>query len=185
MFGRQFIQMSYKFEGSGTLSRDPQFIVHQCIRILYAFRCIYVLHCLVTIPDWQFTQPELLSKSFLNSTAASAFTAIQNIKRPAKQCIPDHHKQHVTWTDEGFTALEVHTGISGLGRTPVSHVLLRTMFKRMLQDIQSELDTIGEYVFMKMQPFHNVFRIYTWWYVSMVEFTHGGIFQWWYVSNAV
>jgi hypothetical protein len=140
---RKFIQMSYKFYGSGASSRGSQFIVHQCVHILYALRCVYIIHCLVTLPDWQVSQPGVLSEAWLNSQLPSAFTAIQNIKRPAKECLEDHHKQNVTWTNEAFTALQVHTGHQGFGRTPVSHLLLRQIFHGMVAEIRSVLGTLG------------------------------------------
>jgi hypothetical protein len=135
--------MSYKFDGSGPSSRQPQFIVHQCVHMLYALRCIYIIHCLVSVPDWKVKEPAQLSETYFNCTVASSFTAIQNIKRPAKTCIDDHHRQHVTWVDETFTALEVHTGINGLGRATVTHLLLRQMFRRMVADISALLGTLG------------------------------------------
>ena len=140
---RKFIQMSYKFDGSGRASRQPQFIVHQCVHMLYALRCIYIIHCLVSLPDWQVRQPAHLSETYFNSTVPSAFTAIQNIKRPAKECLDDHHRQNVSWTNESFTALEVHTGTQGLGRSPVTHLLLRQIFRGMVSDISALLVTLG------------------------------------------
>ena len=141
---RKYIQMSYKFYGSGSSSRGSQYIVHQCVHILYALRCVYIIHCLVTLADWQVNQPRLLSQVWLNSQTPSAFTAIQNIKRPAKECLDDHHKQNVTWTNAAFTTLQVHTGPQGLGRTPVSHLLLRQAFCSMVSDIRDVLATLGK-----------------------------------------
>ena len=140
---RQYIQMSYKFDGSGRASRQPQFIVHQCVHMLYALRCIYIIHCLVSLQDHQVSVPARLSEKYLNCHLASSFTAIQNIKRPAKGCIDDHHRQNVSWVDDSFTALEVHTGINGLGRAPVTHIMLRQIFGRMVADISALLGTLG------------------------------------------
>ena len=150
---RKFIQMSYKFDGSGRASRQPQFIVHQCVHMIYAFRCIYIIHCLLSLKDWQVSQPAQLSEAYFNSTVPSAFTAIQNIKRPAKECIDDNHRQNVTWTNESFTALDVHTGPQGLGRTPVTHLLLRQIFRGMVSDIKALLVTLGNYIYIYIIPY--------------------------------
>ncbi len=119
--------------------------------------------------------PAMLSLKFLNSQAPSGFTDIQNIKRPAKGCIPDHHwcdqgvgfdllgfdsegvslivevprgvrhtevrRQNITWKDGEYTSLEVHTGAQGLGRTLVTHAMLREVFRLMLADIRKDLES--------------------------------------------
>jgi hypothetical protein len=119
--------------------------------------------------------PAMLSHKYLNSQAPSGFTDIQNIKRPAKGCIPDHHwcdqgvgfdllgvysegvslsvevsrgvcntevhRQNITWKDGEYTSLEVHTGAQGLGRTLVTHAMLREVFRLMLADIRKDLES--------------------------------------------
>lgn len=49
------------------------------------------------VKDSQVREPERLSLTFLNSHQGSGFTAIQNIKRPAKNSIPDHHRFVRAW----------------------------------------------------------------------------------------
>ena len=92
MSNRKFLQASYVTYGCGPNSRNAQFIVHQCVHILYAFRCIYIAHCLERVRETNVREPERLSLKFLNSHKGSGFTGLQNIKRPAKNCIPDHHR---------------------------------------------------------------------------------------------
>lgn len=50
-------------------------------------------------------------------------------------------RQNITWKDEGYTSLEVHTGAEGLGRTPVSHAMLREVFQLMMVDIRKTLES--------------------------------------------
>ena len=115
------------------------------------------------LKDSQVTEPERLSLTFLNSHKGSGFTAIQNIKRPAKNSIPDHHRcvrvskpvcvvcqfltcacrQMVSWIDEEHTSLEVHVGSRRLERIIVSHAILRSMFENMVKDIRADLSEIG------------------------------------------
>jgi hypothetical protein len=92
MSHRKFLQASYVTHGCGPNSRNAQFIVHQCVQILFAFRCTYICHCMERVKDTQVSEPERLSLTFLNSHKGSGFTALQNIKRPAKNSIPDHHR---------------------------------------------------------------------------------------------
>ena len=132
---RKFLQASYVSNGCGGQSRNAQFLVHQCVRILYAFRCIYICHCLAKISQSMVNEPEWLSVTYLNSQRSSAFTALQNIKRPAKQCIQDHHRQNITWTNQEHTALMVHAGYQGLERIQVSHALIKDVYDKIFCDI--------------------------------------------------
>jgi len=140
---RKFIQMSYKHFGNGPSSRNAQVVVNQCVHILYALRCVFLIHCLDRIHDSQVQEPQRLSLLFLNSHEGSNFSSLQDIKRPAKQCIPDHHGQNVEWIGTGHTCLQVHTGPDGLGRVVVSHAIIRAIFDQLMSDIQRRLQEIG------------------------------------------
>ncbi len=140
---RKFLQASYVSNGCGEQSRNAQFVVHQCVRILYAFRCIYMCHCLAKISPSMVHEPEWLSLTYLNSQRFSAFTALQNIKRPAKQCIPDHHRQNITWMNQEHTVLNVHVGYQGLERVTVSHVLIKEVYDKIFSDICRVLKATG------------------------------------------
>jgi hypothetical protein len=131
--------MSYKIHGSGPSSRNAQFVVHQCVQILYAIRCTYLVHVMDEVPHRKVDAPTQLSVAFLNSQVNSNFSALQNIKRPGKQCIPDHHRQNISWTGSSRTSLQVHTGQHGLGRVEVSHQILRETFEKILRVLKSEL----------------------------------------------
>lgn len=148
---RKFIQMSYKFFGCGPNSRNAQYVVHQCVSILYAFRCAFIVHCIDYVDHTKVDVPEQLSSAFFNSAVNSSFTAIQNIKRPAKQCIPDHYGQNVTWTGTGFKALQVHTGSGGLGRVAVSHSIIKETFAKIFDAIVKILSTMNVSVYSKTE----------------------------------
>ena len=81
---RKFLQMSYIAYGSGPDSRNAQFVVHQCVGILYAMRVFFLHHCLQVVHCSRVDEPERISRLYLNGQKSSSFTAIQNIKRPAK-----------------------------------------------------------------------------------------------------
>lgn len=140
---RKFIQYSYLIYGCGSNSRSAQFIVHQIVHILYALRVTYLEFCLRSVHDSNVQEPERLSKMFLNSTIASGFTALQNIKRPIKLTIDTAISQHVTWIGEEFVELQVHTGTYGIERTPVSHSILRSTFHSIVALIGKMLDSAG------------------------------------------
>jgi hypothetical protein len=140
---RKFIQSSYLIYGCGSSSRSAQFIVHQIAHILYALRVTYVEHCLRSIHDSNVEEPERLSKQFLNSTIASGFTALQNIKRPIKITINTAINQHVSWIGDEFVELQVHTGTHGIERTPVSHALLRSTFHSIVALLGKMLNSAG------------------------------------------
>jgi hypothetical protein len=140
---RKFIQMSYKMNGCGLRSRNAQFVVDQCVHLLYAMRCVYITHCLESLQAWDVNGPERVSLKYMNSTVPSAFTAIQNIKRPAKNCRQDNFKQNITWTSAMCNSLQVHTGAQGIGRIAVSHEILKGLFQAMLGDLRKELGSIG------------------------------------------
>jgi len=123
-----FLQTSYVIFGCGRESRDAQFVVHQCVHLLYALRCAYLWHCLETMPPTLVNGPEDLSRLFLNSTKQNAFAALQDIKRPGNQCIEHDDRQNVTWVGFKFDSLMVHAGTQGLDRIPVSHQTLRAAF---------------------------------------------------------
>ena len=125
---RMFLQMSYVCLGCGRESRDAQFVVHQCVHLLYALRCTFLFHCLETMPPSLVTGPEDLSLSFLNSTKQNAFAALQDIKRPGNACIAHDNRQNVTWIGFKYDSLNVHAGTLGLDRIPVSHLMLRATF---------------------------------------------------------
>ena len=55
----------------------------------------------------------------------------------------ENGRQNITWIDKDHTSLSVHTGVNGLGRTPVSHLMLRQVFHRMLADIRQDLALTG------------------------------------------
>ncbi len=131
--------MSYKHYGNGPTSRNAQNVVNQCVHILYALRCIFLIHCLDRVHDSQVKEPERLSRLFLNSTVTSNFSSIQDIKRPAKRCIPEHHGNRVEWVGTGHICLKVHTGPQGLGRVQVSHAILRSIYDRIFSDIHLKL----------------------------------------------
>ncbi len=95
---RKYIQTSYVRFGCGAQSRNANFIVYQCVHILYALRLAYLYHCVDTVHDLDMDEPARLSQIFLNSTVQSGFTAIQNIKRPSKESRSSNDKQNVTWT---------------------------------------------------------------------------------------
>ena len=135
--------MSYKHFGHGPSSRSAQLVVNQCVHILYALRCVFLIHCLDRIHDSQVQEPQRLSLLFLNSQEGSNFTAIQDIKRPAKKCMHEHHGQRVQWKNTEHTCLEVFTGPDGLGRVVVSHAILRSIFDQLLTDIQQLMQEIG------------------------------------------
>lgn len=150
-FHRKFIQMSYKALGCGPNSRNAQFVVHQCVSILYALRCAFIVHCMDYVDPTKVDVPEQLSSTFFNSAVNSSFTAIQNIKRPGKQCIPDHYGQNVTWVGIGFTALYVHTGSAGLGRVAVSHSIIKETFTKILDAIVKILSTMNVSIISKTE----------------------------------
>jgi hypothetical protein len=136
--------MSYISFGSGPESRNAQFIVHQCVHILYAFRVFYLHHCLEVVHPSRTAEPERLSNAFLNSNQPSAFTAVQNIKRPAKLDIPECGVQKITWlSSDCCDSLSVHVGVMGLDRVLVSHAIMRSTFFGILQRIRATLTTIG------------------------------------------
>jgi hypothetical protein len=137
---RKFIQMSYLVHGSGPSSRNAQFIVHQCVHMLYALRCTYFIHCMEQLDQSLVEAPAFLSNLYLNCHRNSGFTAIQNIKRPGKSCIPENHRQNVTWTCSSHTSLEVHTGQDGLDRVQVSHSILRQVFRKIMESLTSQLN---------------------------------------------
>jgi hypothetical protein len=150
-YDRKFIQMSYKCFGSGPESRNAQFIVHQCISILYALRCAFLVHCLDRVDDRAVDVPQQLSSRFLNSEVNSNFTSLQNIKRPGKKCIPDHFGQNVTWTCSMYTALQVHNGPNGLGRVIVSHSILKNTFDKILEEIVRILHGLDVPIFERQE----------------------------------
>ncbi len=96
-----------------------------------------------TVHDYDVDEPAKLSEKFLNSTVQSAFTAIQNIKRPSKESRSSDDKQNVTWTGSGHEELEVHTGNLGLNRVKVTHEMLRTTFKRLVTQMSDDLQEMG------------------------------------------
>jgi hypothetical protein len=102
-----------------------------------------VEHCLRSIHDSNVEEPERLSKQFLNSTIASGFTALQNIKRPIKNTINTAINQHVSWIGDDFVELQVHTGTHGIERTPVSHALLRSTFHSIVALLGKMLNSAG------------------------------------------
>ena len=137
--GRKFIQMSYCTFGCGPNSRNAQFVVHQCVGILYAMRVFFLHHCLNVVHPTKILEPARLSLEYLNSGVSSSFTAIQNIKRPAKLDIPAFGSQKITWLGSDFVALQVHTGSLGLNRVQVTHQALRDTFNRIVSKMRQEL----------------------------------------------
>ena len=140
---RKFIQMSYCTFGCGPNSRNAQFIVHQCVGILYAMRVFYLHHCLKIVHPSRILEPSRISLSYLNSGVSSSFTAIQNIKRPGKLDIPEFGSQKITWSGLDFVSLHVHTGVLGLCRVPVSHTSLRDAYNRIISKIRDNLKKMG------------------------------------------
>ena len=131
--------MSYCTFGCGLNSRNAQFIVHQCVGILYAMRVFYLHHCLKVVHPTKILEPSRISLSHLNSGVSSSFTAIQNIKRPGKLDIPEFGIQKITWSGSDFVSLHVHTGTLGLGRVPVSHTALRNTYNLLVAKIRDNL----------------------------------------------
>lgn len=140
---RKFIQMSFKHFGTGPHSRNAQVVVNQCVHILYALRCVFLIHCLDRIHHSQVDEPERLSLQFLNSHVSSCFASIQDIKRPAKQCIPEHFGNNVEWVGQGHTVLRVHTGPQGLGRVEVSHAIIKSVYQGLLVAIRQLMRKLG------------------------------------------
>jgi hypothetical protein len=132
---RMFLQMSYISLACGTKSRGAQFVVKQCVHLLYALRCAYLAHCLDVMPKYLVQGPEDLSLTFLNSNRQNAFAALQDIKRPGVSCIEHDDRQNVTWIGYRGDSLEVHSGSQGLDRIPVSHENLRTTFHALCGEI--------------------------------------------------
>ena len=131
--------MSYCTFGCGPNSRNAQFIVHQCVGILYAMMVFFLHHCLKVVHPTKILEPSSLSLAFLNSGVSSSFSAIQNIKRPAKLDIPAFGSQKITWLGSDFVALQVHTGTLGLNRVQVTHQALRDTFHRIVSKMLQEL----------------------------------------------
>ena len=140
---RKFIQMSYKYYGSGPRSRSAQFVVDQCVHILYALRCVFLVHCLDVVDPSRVEEPQRLSLLFLNSQVTSNFSSIQDIKRPAKKNIPEHHGNNIEWIGKGHTALMVHIGLHGLDRVEVSHAILFRVYECLLLAIQESMMKLG------------------------------------------
>ena len=132
--------MSYISFGSGPDSRNAQVVVHQCIAIIYAMRVFFLHHCLEVVHGSRVDEPERISKLFLNSQQNSSFTALQNIKRPAKWDIPPFGDQKITWVvDSDYKSLQVHCGANNLDRVSVSHLLLRNTFHAIVAEIRRYL----------------------------------------------
>ena len=131
--------MSYCTFGCGPNSRNAQFIVHQCVGILYAMRVFFLHHCLKVVHPTKILEPSRLSLAFLNSGVSSSFSAIQNIKRPGKLDIPAFGSQKITWLGSDFVALQVHTGTLGLDRVQVTHQALHDTFHRIVSRMRHEL----------------------------------------------
>lgn len=135
--------MSYITFGCGHNSRNAQFIVHQCVGILYAMRVLFLHYCLTCINPSNIHEPERISKLFLNSRVNSSFTALQNIKRPAKSDIPEFGSQKITWqADSNWKSLLVHSGNMGLDRVLVSHDIIRNTYNLILQRIRLQLQSL-------------------------------------------
>ena len=140
---RLFVQMSCVSFGCGSESRGAQFIVSQCVHLLYALRCAYLSHCLETMQKTLVHVPQELSNLFLNSNKQNAFSALQNIKRPANLCIEHDDRQNVTWIGFRGDSLNVHSGVQGLERIPVSHQDLRNTFHALCRCIVGLLREMG------------------------------------------
>lgn len=132
---RMFLQMSYISFACGRESRGAQFIVKQCVHLLYALRLAFLSHCLELMPPALVKGPEQLSLAFLNSTRQNAFAALQDIKRPGVCCIEHDDRQNVTWIGYKGDSLEVHSGSQGLDRIPMSHEILKTTFHALCGEI--------------------------------------------------
>jgi len=141
---RKFIQMSYVTFASGPSSRTAQFIVHQCVHILYAMRVFFLYHTLRVVHQSRVHEPERISSLYLNSRCASSFTAIQNIKRPAYFDIPEFGDQKITWVQgSNYQSLNVHSGPMRMDRVPVSHNMLRRTYGLIVSRIVQLLKTMG------------------------------------------
>jgi hypothetical protein len=102
-----------------------------------------MVHCLDRLHDSQVDEPERLSQLFLNSHISSCFASIQDIKRPAKKCIPEHFGNNVEWVGRGHTVLRVHTGPQGLGRVEVSHAIIMSAYQGLLGAIRQHMRMLG------------------------------------------
>lgn len=101
------------------------------------------MHCLDVVDHSRVKEPERLSQLFLNSHVTSNFSSIQDIKRPAKHCIPEHHGHNVEWVGKEYNILKVHTGPQGLGRVEVSHTIIFSVYQRLMLAIQEHMVNLG------------------------------------------
>ena len=103
-----YLHHVYGLNPYGPVPRDPDFIKHECVRLLYIFRGVFMI--------WHFDKKSLMThadndgKKYLSEQFPCAFESVQSLKRLASACIQQVPEDRIVWQDNGEIAVNTPYG---------------------------------------------------------------------------
>jgi hypothetical protein len=103
-----YLHHVYTLKPYGAVSRDPDFLKHESVRLLYIFRGVFII--------WHYDKKSLMlhadndGKQFLSEQCPCAFESVQSFKRLAAMCVQQDPEDRICWQPNGEIAVNTSYG---------------------------------------------------------------------------
>jgi hypothetical protein len=103
-----YLHHVYTLTPYGAVSRDPDFLKHESVRLVYIFRGVFII--------WHNDKKSLMlqadndGKQYLSEQCPCAFEAVQSFKRLAAMCVQQDPEDRIVWQPTGEIAVNTSYG---------------------------------------------------------------------------
>ena len=114
----RYLHHMYLLSPYGAVSRDPDFLKHEAVRLLYLFRGSFILDH--NVKGSTMANANLDGQKCLTEQACCAFESIQGFKRIAHLCVKQVPEDRVVWQDNGELAVRTDHGYIDVPKSAIS-----------------------------------------------------------------
>ena len=114
----RYLHFVYLLAPYGPISRDPDFLKHEAVRLLYLFRGVFIIEH--HVKHSTMTAVNLDGQQFLTEQMCCPFETIQSFKRVAGYCVQPNPEDRVIWQDNGELAIRTDHGFIDVPKSSIA-----------------------------------------------------------------
>jgi hypothetical protein len=114
----RYLHFVYLLAPYGPISRDPDFLKHEAVRLLYLFRGVFIIEH--HVKHSTMTAVNLDGQQFLTEQMCCPFETIQSFKRVAGHCMQQNPEDRVIWQDNGELAIRTDHGFIDVPKSSIA-----------------------------------------------------------------